>query len=66
MSEPKWPKPTTEPADEDLLRRLNPWRVTRPPNAPGLNGPDCIWCNAPTQRTGSCFTCINCGATTSC
>lgn len=33
---------------------------------PGHDGPPCIWCNAPTRRTGACFTCIACGATTSC
>jgi hypothetical protein len=29
-------------------------------------GPDCIWCNAPTQKTGSCYTCVACGETTGC
>lgn len=29
-------------------------------------GPPCIWDNAPTQKTGSCYTCIACGSTTSC
>jgi hypothetical protein len=32
----------------------------------GARGPDCIWCNAPTKRTGACYTCIACGSTTSC
>lgn len=26
----------------------------------------CIWCTAPMQRTGMCFTCIQCGHTSSC
>lgn len=29
-------------------------------------GPPCVWDNGPTQRTGSCYTCILCGSTTSC
>ena len=29
-------------------------------------GPDCMWCNAPTKRTGACFTCVACGSTTAC
>lgn len=32
----------------------------------GAEGPPCIWCNAPTKRTGACFTCVMCGSTTSC
>lgn len=36
-----------------------------PPQIPG-QGPACIWCNAPTQKTGSCYTCISCGETTGC
>jgi hypothetical protein len=32
----------------------------------GAEGPPCIWDNAPTRRTGACFTCIACGSTTSC
>lgn len=32
----------------------------------GNKGPDCIWCNAPTQKTGTCFTCVACGETTGC
>lgn len=32
----------------------------------GGRGPDCIWCNAPTQKTGTCFTCVACGETTGC
>lgn len=55
------------PADDKLLDRLNPWRVKTPPaGQPGQNGPDCIWCNAPTQRAGTCFVCTACGASTSC
>lgn len=33
---------------------------------PGLDGPPCIWDNAPTRKTGSCWTCIACGETTGC
>ena len=35
------------------------------PQVPG-SGPPCIWDNGPTQKTGSCFTCLLCGSTTSC
>ena len=68
MTEPAWPEQTArDDTDEDMLRRLNPWRVaTPPPGQPGLNGPDCIWCNCPTQRAGNCFVCPACGASTSC
>lgn len=42
-------------------------RLSLAPALPsGASGPPCIWCNAPTRRTGACFTCIACGATTSC
>jgi hypothetical protein len=40
--------------------------VLRPIAINGESNPRCIWCQAPTQRTGMCFTCIQCGATTSC
>ena len=33
---------------------------------PANENPKCIWDNGPTQRTGMCFTCLVCGATTSC
>lgn len=39
--------------------------VYTPPQLPG-GGPPCIWDNGPTQKTGSCYTCILCGSTTSC
>lgn len=32
----------------------------------GMDGPPCIWDNAPTQRAGSCFVCVMCGSSTSC
>lgn len=55
-------------ADQDTvarLRQLSGW--TKEPQLPtGAQGPDCIWCNGPTRRTGACFTCISCGHTTSC
>lgn len=44
----------------------DPEPIKFPTLPPGAEGPPCIWCNAPTKRTGACFTCIACGATTSC
>lgn len=33
---------------------------------PKTDNPPCIYDGNPTQRTGSCYTCLICGATTSC
>jgi hypothetical protein len=35
-----------------------------PPSYP--DWPACSFCGAPSQPTGSCFTCSNCGETTGC
>ena len=53
---------------DELRKRIERDRlvIQMPELPPGAGGPPCIWCNAPTRRTGACFTCIACGATTSC
>ena len=56
------PEPKREKKDEE---KKVPVIVMTPPPQPG-SGPPCIWDNAPTRRTGACWTCILCGATTSC
>lgn len=33
---------------------------------PTNGNPRCVLCDNPTQRTGSCYTCLACGQTTSC
>lgn len=64
---------TPKTADRDdleaLVKRLREKTsqfVLTPTLPNGAEGPPCIWCNAPTRRTGACYTCIACGATTSC
>lgn len=46
-------------------RDREPIVVLNPPKMPG-SGPPCIFDEGPTQKTGSCYTCLLCGATTSC
>lgn len=58
--------------------RLPQFEVARAPEPPRprpqvittidiVSGPErCIHCQGPTQRTGSCYTCIVCGSTTGC
>ncbi len=60
------PAPEPEETQVERLRRLSGFTLTPPKGQPGFTGPDCIWCNAPTQRAGSCFVCPSCGASTSC
>lgn len=57
MTEQKMPEP--EPKTKRITK-IN-WG-----QAPGLDGPPCMWCNAPSRKTGSCYTCIACGETTGC
>lgn len=53
------------PEVEETQTEKTPEIVMIPPQQPG-EGPPCIWDNAPTRRTGMCWTCIVCGATSSC
>lgn len=39
--------------------------ILNPPKMPG-GGPDCVKDGGPTQKTGSCYTCLLCGETTGC
>lgn len=63
-------EPTKNPEEEkaaiERLRSLAGWVQKPPANQPGIEGPPCIWDNAPTRRAGSCFVCIMCGSSTSC
>lgn len=61
-SDPDSPRTVTTEHSEHYVNRQIAYH---PPQIPG-GGPPCIWCNAPTQKTGSCYTCIMCGSTTSC
>lgn len=53
---------------ENWIKPNEPKEAEAKPIFPPINtdNPKCIWCTAPTQRTGSCHTCIQCGSTTSC
>lgn len=51
------PKPKNLAELSDLVKSLR---------GMGATGPDCVWCNAPTRRTGACWTCIACGSTSAC
>jgi hypothetical protein len=56
---PEQPEPEPTPKEPQQIVFLNP------PQFPG-GGPPCIWDNGPTMKTGSCYTCILCGSSTSC
>lgn len=60
--------PDTTPNEQSIqhLTLADFERVSSPKLPPGAQGPDCIWCNGPTKRAGSCFVCVMCGETTSC
>jgi hypothetical protein len=58
------PPPDNQPQPEPQKKRLTLADVAF--GLGGSKGPDCIWCNAPTQKTGTCYTCVACGETTGC
>lgn len=45
--------------------KREPLVILNPPKVPG-SGPPCHRDGGPTQKTGSCYTCLLCGETTGC
>jgi len=59
------PTPNDQPKQEAADEQRQLYIQYHPPQMPG-GGPPCIWDNGPTMKTGSCYTCIICGSTSSC